>query len=215
VYGDAARRDVVLRNGVGMVFVGLSGGEFALLERTGTGWKITRASQANPLLGRIREVRIAAVRGGQTIALGADDHADSFNATDDEKAAPPWITAPATAWARATTAAGAQVFKESVDGDARAVHGAPTNDQIVTADIRPTTFYAGGGWAGLMARYVNASAYYFALLQNGGTVSLRRWMNGQVTVLDEAPFAVAQAPPIECGWTRWAAICGYTSTANS
>ena len=94
-------------------------------------------------------------------------------------------------------------------------HGAPTNDQIVTADIRPTTFYAGGGWAGLMARYVNASAYYFALLQNGGTVSLRRWMNGQVTVLDEAPFAVAQAPPIECGWTRWAAICGYTSTANS
>lgn len=74
VYGEAARRDVVLRNGLGMVFVGLSDGEFALLERTGTGWKITRASSSNPLLGRIREVRIAAVHG-QTIAVGADDSA--------------------------------------------------------------------------------------------------------------------------------------------
>jgi len=117
-------------------------------------------------------------------------HADSFNGTDDEKLTPAWVTAPATAWVLATTGAGAQVFRQSADGNARAVHGAPTTDQIVTGDIRPATFYAGGGWAGLMARHVNASAYYFAFLQSSGTVSLRRWMNGQVTVLDEAPFTV-------------------------
>jgi hypothetical protein len=118
-------------------------------------------------------------------------HADSFNGTDDEKVTPPWVTSPANAWNRATTGAGAQVFKQSVaSGDARAVHGAPTKDQIVTADIRPTTFHAGGGWSGLMARYVDTRTYYYAFLQSSGKVSLRRWMNGQITVLDEAPFTV-------------------------
>jgi hypothetical protein len=118
-------------------------------------------------------------------------HADSFNGTDDEKITPPWVTSPANAWARATTGAGAQVFKQSVaNGDARAVHGAPTNDQIVTADIRPTSFHATGGWAGLTARYVDTKTYYYAFLQSSGKVSLRRWMNGQITVLDEAPFTV-------------------------
>jgi hypothetical protein len=116
-------------------------------------------------------------------------HADSFNGTDDEKVTPPWVTSPANAWARTTT--GAQVFRQSVaNGDARAVHGAPTNDQVVTTDIRPTTFHASGGWAGLMARYVDTRTYYYAFLQSSGKVSLRRWMNGQITVLDEAPFAV-------------------------
>jgi hypothetical protein len=60
----------------------------------------------------------------------------------------------------------------------------------VTTDIRPTTFHASGGWAGLMARYVDTRTYYYAFLQSSGKVSLRRWMNGQITVLDEAPFAV-------------------------
>jgi hypothetical protein len=41
-YDEAVRQDVVLRNGLGMVFLGSFGGEFAVLERTGTGWKITR-----------------------------------------------------------------------------------------------------------------------------------------------------------------------------
>jgi hypothetical protein len=60
----------------------------------------------------------------------------------------------------------------------------------VTADIRPTTFHASGGWAGLMARYVDTSTYYYAFLHSSGQVSLRRWMNGQITVLDEAPLTV-------------------------
>src|SRR6185503_6742760 len=97
-------------------------------------------------------------------------HADSFNRTDDEKLTPPWVTSPGTGWAHVTTGAGAQVFRQSADGNARAAHGAPTSDQIVTADVRPATFYASGGWAGLMARHVNASAYYFAFLQKSGTV---------------------------------------------
>src|SRR4029450_4132934 len=61
---------------------------------------------------------------------------------------------------------------------------------MAAASVRPATFDASGGWAGLMARHVNASAYYFAFLQSSGRVSLRRWMDGQVTVLDEAPFTV-------------------------
>lgn len=118
-------------------------------------------------------------------------HADSFDGTDDEKVTPAWVTLPANAWARITTGTGAQVFKQSVaNGNARAVHGAPTDDQIVTADIRPTTFHASGGWAGLMVRHVNTSTYYYAFLHSSGQVSLRRWMNGQVTVLNEVPFTV-------------------------
>jgi hypothetical protein len=51
-------------------------------------------------------------------------HADSFNGTADENVTLAWVTSPASAWARATTGAGAQVFKQSVaNGDARAVHG--------------------------------------------------------------------------------------------
>lgn len=118
-------------------------------------------------------------------------HADSFDGTDDEKVTPPWVTLPATAWSLATTSAGARVFKQSVAaGTARAVHGAPTDDQIVSADIRPTAFHASGGWGGLMVRYVDTSKYYFAFLHSSGQVSLRRWMNGQATVLGEVPFTV-------------------------
>jgi len=116
-------------------------------------------------------------------------HADSFNGTDDENVTPPWETSPVNAWARTTT--GALVFRQSVaSGDARAVHGAPTQDQIVTADIRPRTFHANGGWAGLMARYVDARTYYYVYLHSSGKASLRRWMDGRITVLDEATFTV-------------------------
>jgi pectate lyase len=83
------------------------------------------------------------------------------------------------------------VFRQSVaNGDARAVHGGPTGDQIVTADIRPASFHASGGWAGLMARYVDTRTYYYVFLHSSGKASLRRWINGRITVLDEAPFTV-------------------------
>jgi hypothetical protein len=77
------------------------------------------------------------------------------------------------------------------DVTARAIHGAPTEDQIVTATARATAFHASGGWMGLTARYVDRENYYFALLSSSGKVSLRRRLNGQTAILDEAPFAVA------------------------
>jgi hypothetical protein len=118
-------------------------------------------------------------------------HADSFDGTADENATPPWETSPANAWTRAATSPDAGVFRQSLaSGDARAVHGAPTKDQIVTADILPRTFHASGGWAGLMTRFVNTQTYYYAFLHSAGRASLRRWKDGQITVLDEAPFAV-------------------------
>lgn len=119
-------------------------------------------------------------------------HADSFNGTPDENAMPPWATSPANAWARTTTASGAMVFRQSVtDVTARAIHGAPTQDQIVTASLRPRSFHASGGWVGLTARYVDQQNYYFVLLHSSGKASLRRRLNGQTTILDEAPFTVA------------------------
>ena len=117
-------------------------------------------------------------------------HVDSFAGTANETATPPWVTSPANAWTRVTSS-GATVFRQSsTAGDARAVHGAPTEDQILTATIRPRTFHASGGWAGLMARYVDDSTYYYVLLDRSGKASLRRWMSGRITVLDEVPFTV-------------------------
>jgi hypothetical protein len=86
----------------------------------------------------------------------------------------------------------------------------PTDDQIVTADIRPTTFYASGGWAGLRARHVNASAYYYAFLQRPGGVSLRRWMDGQVTILAEAPFTVRAGTSYRMRLEPIGSLCGCT-----
>jgi hypothetical protein len=118
-------------------------------------------------------------------------HADSFSGTPDEMATPPWTLSPANAWTQ-TTSSGATIMRQSTtSGDARAVNGAHTEDQIITADIRPRSFHPdGGGFAGLMARYISEDDYYYVLLTKSGKASLRRWWNRQITVLDEATLPV-------------------------
>lgn len=117
-------------------------------------------------------------------------HTDSFSNTSEE-AALPWSTTPAGAWTYATRSSGATVLRQNtIAGDARAVNGAPARDQIVMADIRPTSFHANGGWVGLMTRYVDTRNYYYVLLTSDNLASLRKWSNGRITVLDEVSMTI-------------------------
>jgi hypothetical protein len=101
-----------------------------------------------------------------------------------------WNTEPTNAWANTTLANGATVFRQSsTTGDARAVSGGPAVDQIVTADITPHTFATSTSWVGLMARYVDNRNYYYVVLRNG-KASLRKWVNGVITVIEETTITV-------------------------
>jgi pectate lyase len=74
----------------------------------------------------------------------------------------------------------------SVAGDARAIVGVPTDDQAIDVRARPTTFAGTGGgdrWFGAMARYVDDSNYYYLSVRSSNTASLRKLVNGSITVL--------------------------------
>lgn len=89
---------------------------------------------------------------------------------------------------------GADVFAQSsVEGDARASIGSPTDDQSVSARVRPVAYAAAQGtqerWTGLMARYTDDRNYYYITLRSSNTISLRKQVNGVITVLGTASFA--------------------------
>jgi hypothetical protein len=82
----------------------------------------------------------------------------------------------------------------SVAGDARALIGVPTDDQEVQLLIRPTAFASGGTgdkWFGVIARYQNDTNYYYVSVRSGGTVSLRKVVNGTIGVLATANMPVS------------------------
>ena len=58
-----------------------------------------------------------------------------------------------------------------------------TYEQRVEADITPT--FGTGGWVGLVARYVDADNYYYAVVRGNQTYGLYKRVNGVVTLLDE------------------------------
>ena len=84
--------------------------------------------------------------------------------------------------------------QNSIGGDARALIGTPTDDQIVQASVRPTAYAPPSGtqerWSGLMARYTNDSNYYYLSMRSGNTISLRKVYLGGITTLASAPLAV-------------------------
>jgi pectate lyase len=84
--------------------------------------------------------------------------------------------------------------QNSIGGDARALIGTPTDDQIVQASVRPTAYAAASGtqerWAGLMARYTNDSNYYYLSMRSGNTLSLRKVYLGAITTLATVPLTV-------------------------
>ena len=79
----------------------------------------------------------------------------------------------------------------SIAGGSRAVVGVPADDQILQARAKPTSFTTTGErWFGLITRFVDDQNYYYVTARNNNTVSLRKLVNGAVTVLDSAPLQV-------------------------
>jgi len=92
------------------------------------------------------------------------------------------------------TVADGAYAQNSVAAEARAVIGGPTDDQVVEARVRPIAWSAAGTaepWAGVLARYVDNNNYYYLHLRRGGTVSLRKLVNGAITTLASATFPVS------------------------
>jgi hypothetical protein len=89
---------------------------------------------------------------------------------------------------------GGPLLQTSVAGDARAVTGVPTDDQVVSARVRATSFAAPSGaqqrWFGLATRYRNTGNYYYLSLRSSNEVSLRKLVNGNITVLRSASVNV-------------------------
>jgi hypothetical protein len=78
----------------------------------------------------------------------------------------------------------------STVGVARALVGAPTDDQVVQTRARATAFEGQDRWFGIAARYTNESNYYYLAVRNSNTVSLRKLVNGAITVLGTATLTV-------------------------
>jgi hypothetical protein len=103
---------------------------------------------------------------------------------------PFWRTVGTASW---NCASGTEnvMQQTSSAGDARAIVGTPTDDQIVTTRVRATAFAdSKDRWFGIAARYVDDSNYYFLTVRNSNTLSLRKVVNGVVTVLGTVPFTV-------------------------
>lgn len=75
----------------------------------------------------------------------------------------------------------------STEGDARAIIAmVPTDDQVVRTRIRMTAVNGQNRWVGLATRYVDESNYYYLTLRSNNTVSLRKVVDGVITVLGTA-----------------------------
>jgi pectate lyase len=81
-----------------------------------------------------------------------------------------------------------------VAGDARALIGSTTDDQIVSVRARPVAYAASSTgqerWVGLMARYRDDQNYYYLTLRSGNSLSLRKLVNGVPTIIATVPATV-------------------------
>jgi hypothetical protein len=104
---------------------------------------------------------------------------------------PEWSVSGMGTW-NCSGATGERIQQQtSTAGDARAVAGTPTPDQVVTARARATAFASGQDrWFGIAARYVDPSNYYYLTVRSSNTVSLRKVVNGVVTVLGTVSLPV-------------------------
>jgi hypothetical protein len=89
-----------------------------------------------------------------------------------------------------STNTGGVYRQSSTTGDARAVIGTATDDQVVQVRVRPGSLSGGTRWVGVLGRYLNSTNYLYVTLRNNNMISLRRLVNGQIQVLAEAPFTV-------------------------
>lgn len=63
-------------------------------------------------------------------------------------------------------------------------------DQSIQADIVPRAFDGADRWFGLVARYADASNYYYVTARSGGGIQLKKMLGGTFTNLGSAPLAV-------------------------
>jgi pectate lyase len=87
---------------------------------------------------------------------------------------------------------GLQIMRQTATADiARAViGGGPTDDQVIDSRVRLTAVNGSDRWLGVIARYVDASNYYYLTLRDSNTVSLRKLVNGVAIVLATADLPV-------------------------
>ncbi len=88
--------------------------------------------------------------------------------------------------------------QSSVAGDARALIGTPTDDQVVRATAQLGAFGSGGTadkWFGVAARASNTANYYYLSLRSSNTLQLRKLVNGAITLLASTPFPVTRGRP--------------------
>lgn len=103
---------------------------------------------------------------------------------------PVWRTVGTASW---NCASGTDnvMQQTSSAGDARAIVGTATDDQMVTARARATAFAdSKDRWFGIAARYADDSNYYYLTVRNSNTLSLRKVVNGVVTVFATVSFTV-------------------------
>jgi hypothetical protein len=85
------------------------------------------------------------------------------------------------------------IDQSSTTGDARILHGHPTDDQVVRVTARLNnigTPTSGSHWMGALVRYTDPSNYYYVTLRTSNEVSLRKVVNGVITELARVPFTV-------------------------
>jgi hypothetical protein len=114
----------------------------------------------------------------------ADDFTAIFNRGD-------WTQTGTGQWSIASNA----FAQDSVAGDARALIGTPSDDQVVSFRVRPSAFAAGTAaqdrWVGLIARYTDDRNYYYVTLRNSNKLSLRKVVNGAITDFGSVPVNVS------------------------
>jgi len=104
-----------------------------------------------------------------------------------------WTQTTGSSFTVATTST-SRVFRQLSDtgNSAATLNGTNWTNQAVVADIKPTAYAAGAGdrWFGLVARYTDASNYYYVTLRKGNTVQLKKIVNGAVATLGSANLPI-------------------------
>jgi hypothetical protein len=102
-----------------------------------------------------------------------------------------WNFAPGS-WSVDYSTGNPRIRQQNATGDASAVTVVNANDQIIQTRATLNSFASGSGtrWFGIMARYVDSANYYYVTVRRENTISLRKMVNGTITVLDTAPLTV-------------------------
>jgi hypothetical protein len=89
---------------------------------------------------------------------------------------------------------GLELAQTSTNTTARAIVGDVTDDQVLQSKLSIRSFATGSAWAGLMARFVDTRNYYYVSVRANGQISLRKVVDGWVTVLGSVPFVAGSQP---------------------